>query len=569
MIKNFFLLLVLLLTVNISFAQTRREIVDACFRDICIEISKKNLFKDNKVLPEEIKTYKELQAFLTELYPDEKNPLRKCCKNLNYKSNTYKDEELPKYWNDVVAQFVVGVDFDNTKIQDIITKYNGKVPSVKEQVNPKINNVHSQESIETGKDEVKSLQSQIDELETKLLAAENEIKNLKTENDKLKKEVKKNSNQSPFSIPVKLILFLITIPILFFIYFKKDLIMAKKDLIMAKWKTLRKGKGASNSSSVSTALKGSEIEDKSQPSLPELTDKKIEANKFSFPTIKDKQWLIIKGKAIGKSHISKNQPCQDNHYFEQINKTWGIAVNCDGMGSGDISQIGSEKVSLSLVKFFKERIINEEWFLNNSLPSNDEWSKIAKEILKGTKAALSKYAIKENYNFQQLATTAIVVVYSPHGLLVTHIGDGRAGYCNDKGEWNSVMIPHKGEEANETTFITSNWDAEPTNSSGVSVPECRVIDAPIRAFTLMSDGCEQHFFETKIQDPNYQSKKLIEINRPYANTMNGLVGTFYEMLKDKIVEDEINNHFNKYVKEGTARIKNEPDDKSIIIGIFY
>jgi hypothetical protein len=562
MIKKHFLLLAVLLAVNISFAQTRREIVDACFRDICIEISAENLLKNNKiVLPKEISTFKQLMSFLNETYPDDKNPIKQCCFNLNFKSVKYTNEELPKYWNDAVTNYAVGVSYDNLKIQGIIAQYEKLLTSAKEPIPQTIVANNTQQKTEIDKNNSKTLQSQIDELKIKLETAETEIKLLQKENKELKTEATKNTERNPLSVPIKYIFLLLT-ALLFVLAF------IKKDYIMKTVKKLRKGKPIQSPVKNSPTISLNKV-DKEESQIPELLQKKVEEKKFLFPHIIEKQWLIVKGKSIGKSHISKNQPCQDNHHSEQLNKTWGIAVNCDGMGSGDISQIGSEKVSLNLVKFFKERISNEDWFTKNTLPSNDEWTKIATETLKGMKAALSKYAISKKYDFQELATTVIVVVYSPHGLLIAHIGDGRAGYCNDKEEWNSGMIPHKGEEANETTFITSNWDAEPLTSSGVSVPECRVIDEPIRAFTLMSDGCEQHFFETKIQDPNSQSKKLIEINRPYANTMNGLVTTFYEMLKDKIGDDEINNHFNNYVKEGTTRIKNEPDDKSIIIGIFH
>jgi len=562
MIKKHFLLLVLLLTVSVSFAQTRREIVDACFRDICFEISKENLLQnDKKVLPKEIKTYKELQTYLTNAYPDENNSLRKCCKNLNYRSNIYKDEELPNYWIDAVTNYAVGVAIDNSKIQEIIKKYDEQLTSAKEPFSQTVTGNTTQQKVEIDKEDSETIQSHIDELENKLATAEAEIKLLQKENKKLKDKAANNTKPNPFSFPVKYILLLFAVLI-------SGIVFIKKDFLMNKLKKNRGGKKAVSSQPIALANEPKEEKKVEQP-LSESVETKTEIKKFVFPHIIEKQWLIVKGKSIGKSHISKNQPCQDNHHSEQLNETWGIAVNCDGMGSGNISQIGSEKVSLSLVKFFRERISNEDWFKKNSLPSNDEWSKIATERLKGTKAALSIYATKENYDFQQLATTVIVVIYAPHGLLVAHIGDGRAGYCNHMGEWNSIMIPHKGEEANETTFITSNWDTEPITSSGVTIPECRVIDQPIRAFTLMSDGCEQHFFETKIQDPNSQSKKLIEINRPYANTMNGLVKTFYEMLKDKIGEDEINNHFTNYIKEGTPRLKNEPDDKSIIIGIFH
>jgi hypothetical protein len=85
---------------------------------------------------------------------------------------------------------------------------------------------------------------------------------------------------------------------------------------------------------------------------------------------------------------------------------------------------------------------------------------------------------------------------------VGHIGDGRAGFCSSAGgEWVSILTPHKGEEANQTIFITNNWWSKSNFiMSGVSVPEARVIRKNPSAFTIMSDGCEAHSFECSIMD---------------------------------------------------------------------
>jgi len=406
------------------------------------------------------------------------------------------------------------------------------------------------------------LQIKINELNLKLTKGDKELLQQHNENKKLEQELRNSRLKSRFLISFACILSLFFVIILIFTIYNRDLLMSK----------LLKYRGNENNKStpqIGIHTNKSNKSNSNQPKLPEQANKKTKTTIFSIPRVRKRKWLIVNGKSIGRSHLSKNQPCQDYQHFEQINKTWGIAVNCDGMGSGDISQIGSEKVAINLVKFFRERIVKEEWFISNSLPSNNEWNAIATETLKGMKAALAKYALSKNYDFQQLSTTLIITIYSRHGLLIAHIGDGRAGYCNDKGIWNSAMIPHKGEEANETIFITSNWDNETVTSSGVGVPECRVIEDSIRAFTLMSDGCEQHFFETKVQDPNYQNKMLIEKNLPHVKTMNGIISTIYEMIKDKIDEEEIRNHFSNFIKEGTPRLKSEPDDKSIIIGIFH
>lgn len=90
----------------------------------------------------------------------------------------------------------------------------------------------------------------------------------------------------------------------------------------------------------------------------------------------------------------------------------------------------------------------------------------------------------------------MVVIYSPLGLLAVHVGDGRMGYKTMSGEWKSMMTPHKGEEANQTIFLISEfWDIPNYELSGVLVPESIVIREPVQAFALMSDGCEHTAME--------------------------------------------------------------------------
>src|ERR1043166_3667928 len=115
---------------------------------------------------------------------------------------------------------------------------------------------------------------------------------------------------------------------------------------------------------------------------------------------------------------------------------------------------------------------------------------------------LLAFAKEKGYEFSSLACTIIVVIYTPNGLLVTHVGDGRAGYCLE-GEWKPLIVPHKGEEANQTIFLSSKIWAQDDSfiMSGVPVPESKVVEGKVAAFTLMSDGCEHHAFECSKIDP--------------------------------------------------------------------
>jgi hypothetical protein len=278
------------------------------------------------------------------------------------------------------------------------------------------------------------------------------------------------------------------------------------------------------------------------------------------------KWNIVEAKSIGKSHISSNDPCQDNKSYLKLSDNWGVAITSDGAGSAKLSHEGSKFISEKTPIYLKKIFETEDWFNNNQLPTDERWETICLGIFDTMKKLLNSYAIENNYEFKDLACTVILMVYSNKGLLVSHIGDGRAGYCNTNGEWKSAIVPHKGEEANQTIFITSVW--ENLVLSDVKVPESRVIREPIKAFLLMSDGCEQHFYICKSQDPTRTDTFFIEINKPDKVFLDSVISAYGRMIDDGKTNDEINAHLERYLERGTKELEDEPDDKSIILGFI-
>lgn len=280
-------------------------------------------------------------------------------------------------------------------------------------------------------------------------------------------------------------------------------------------------------------------------------------------------WLILADSVIGKSHISSNTVCQDSHYYTPFSEMegWGIAVVSDGAGSAKHSEIGSKFIAEQAVPhFFKKGIKEKQWDKQNTLPSDEEWAEFAWEQLKNCAGALYEYGEKElDIPFKDLSCTVIAVVISPHGLLVTHIGDGRAGYCTHDGTWNSMIQPHKGEEANMTYFLTSHvWATQKgfRTAHNVPIPESRIIRETATAFTLLSDGMENHCFECL---KKYPDKDLyFDSNQPY--------GLFYNVVIDMIkkIEDKAsrNEKWTEILTKGNKKIEDEPDDKTMILAVL-
>lgn len=200
------------------------------------------------------------------------------------------------------------------------------------------------------------------------------------------------------------------------------------------------------------------------------------------------------------------------------------------------------------------------------LPTNKEWRTLSRKAFKKLRYDLEQFAKSSDVNSRELACTVIVVIYSPIGLLMTHLGDGRAGYKNSNNQWLPIMQPHKGEEANQTLFLTSDaWLKDDFNLSGVETPECKVIKDEILAFTLMSDGCESHSFELGFFDDSKQ--KYIEENKPYVKFFEPLTNTLKGMHNEKLEQKEINIKWSSFIKSGTEKLRTESDDKTLILGV--
>jgi hypothetical protein len=263
-------------------------------------------------------------------------------------------------------------------------------------------------------------------------------------------------------------------------------------------------------------------------------------------------WFVVAGSSIGKSHIADGTTCQDSFYHEALDADRGLAIICDGAGSAKNSALGAAHVARECApEIFKAYGADKK-------PT--DWPAFCLQAFEKIARSLNELAIAQNIPYNSLACTAIILLYSPTGILVTHVGDGRAGYRNEQGDWKPLLSPHKGEEANQTVFVTSlDWTKTPITMSGVSVPECRVIADSITAFTLLSDGCENHSFLCSVMDQ--QQQRWHDPNEPYPGFFEPLLTGLAAMKPE-----QANEEWPRFLKNGTPGLENEPDDKTMILG---
>lgn len=298
------------------------------------------------------------------------------------------------------------------------------------------------------------------------------------------------------------------------------------------------------------------------------------------------QVVVVGASVIGKSHLAAKPqiPCQDSHAIYDLGDGWGIAVVCDGAGSYAHSHKGSRFVSDQLTSSFAKAINHFKW-KEQGLPDEYEWRDIAKGVFGFTYKNLVDYGVSLGlHDVEQLSCTAIVVVYSPLGLLVAHVGDGRACYEDESGKWHAMIRPFAGDEGGTAFFPTDFvWKSlfvpmKNTKEQNDLIRTCldvflgcRVINTRVRAFALMSDGCEDYLYQGKRSYPSLNNKYL-DINEPHQNNLNSLTTRLMNAYGRYPNEPK---HQALDLKEGLLDIlrdesgfKDEQDDKTVVVGIL-
>ena len=307
-----------------------------------------------------------------------------------------------------------------------------------------------------------------------------------------------------------------------------------------------------------------ELDEKEKPTKPSSgtnTDNGEKSEPIVSTVVKD--WIVVGASVKGNGHIQNNIPCQDNHKFESIGEGWGIAIVSDGAGSAAHSELGSKVVVERGMVHLKNLLEKEGWMKNSVLPSDVEWLQKSYYVLKAIRDDVEMLSKKKNVELKSLSATCLAVVYSPLGLLAAHVGDGRMGYKSTSGEWRAMMTPHKGDEANQTIFLVSDfWSIPNYVMSGVLVPESIVVREPVKAFALMSDGCENTAWKCTALNPD--TGKYYDQNKPFEGFFNPLEETLLSLDS----EEERQAKWYKFIESGATGFVKEQDDKTMVYGVF-
>lgn len=269
-------------------------------------------------------------------------------------------------------------------------------------------------------------------------------------------------------------------------------------------------------------------------------------------------WRLVAASVIGELHKLNNLPCQDSSSYYIVNNEWLIAVASDGAGSAQNSNLGSAWLVENSIEYFKHLI--ETDFVENKNPvwSNKEWEDVCNKFYTDATEKLKEFSRDKDIEFKSLAATLIVTIKSKDRLFVLNIGDGRAGYRDDKGEWHSMIIPYKGEEANSTIFFTSDL----TDGSQDFI-RTSIIEEKVTAFCLLTDGLEKICFEVNVY--NEETEKYEDPNKPYKKFLDPCIDQLKKLFSKGLSQDKIEELWEGFLIEGTELIKKETDDKTLIL----
>ncbi|GHT94641.1 hypothetical protein FACS1894141_1690 [Spirochaetia bacterium] len=256
------------------------------------------------------------------------------------------------------------------------------------------------------------------------------------------------------------------------------------------------------------------------------------------PIIQDiKPWQSVGESVVGMAHRRGAVPvvCQDAYCINNSKRT--ILVVCDGAGSATMSEIGSQNVSQSVVRF----LFSLEHIMAKVLDSIDSMFPIddtllSKMIYRYSIQTLKDLSLNYRREVKDFRTTLLIFITGEKRAFWLKVGDGEIVIENNN-TLQRVGTSIKGEYSNETVFIDEKLNYNDVQYGLVDM-------SSVLGVAIMSDGSSERLVST-------DGKKIA-----------GRLSEYFEMLRNsKLSREELYKFLNDYeVWKGSTH-----DDKTLVL----
>ena len=183
-------------------------------------------------------------------------------------------------------------------------------------------------------------------------------------------------------------------------------------------------------------------------------------------------WRVVGAAVQGSSHLKQGTPCQDALQYRTLAGGVLLTAVADGAGSAARSEAGARAAV--------EAALDS---LASNLAAGAEccaWVDLFWQAFEQARAALEQLAEQSDAPLRAFATTLICVAATAERLVIGQLGDGAVIVRSAEGLLATLTSAQRGEYANETYFLTQ--------AEALEHLEIQVIDGPVQALAVMSDG---------------------------------------------------------------------------------
>ena len=260
-------------------------------------------------------------------------------------------------------------------------------------------------------------------------------------------------------------------------------------------------------------------------------------------------WAHLKSsvKGYNKSEL------QDAHAVAFIGSS-ALLVVCDGAGSKKHSKAGADHCSAALRDEF------EKLMKSGSKIDAKNWKDISRSIFLNVATSLEKLAKSQSLQLPEFGCTGIVVLATDDFVGCAHVGDGRAGYLDEKSCWKSILTPYKGAEANATVFMSMLSADNADQYLRTTSHQLRT-----RSIVALSDGPEGVCWHMSTKDQT--GTKIEDPNVPSANFFAKIANQLVAATQNKVPQSNLDKLWDDFLSSGNEQLAKEIDDKTLLIAV--